>query len=153
MGKCSSRNKKLLEIKDTHSEKSCLSLSPIDISESFGIELQGSVSLVMLVSNLNQCLLETSNPWLRSHEGIQYILLQEILKGLYVYIYICIHIYFCPPNVSAKNSIYVFGDPSVTGLVCAKWDRKNIKSDQKMQQFWEENYDLEVLSLQENWTG
>lgn len=66
--------------------------------------------------------------------------------------YVCIHIYLCP-NLPAKTSSYVFGEPSVAGLLCAKWERKCIKSDQKMQPFWEENYDLEVLSLQENWTG
>lgn len=47
----------------------------------------------------------------------------------------------------------VFGEPSVACLLSAKWERKSIKNDQKTQPFWEENYDLEVLSLQENWTG
>lgn len=71
---------------------------------------------------------------------------------LCVHTYTCIHIYLCPLNLSAKNSNYVFGEPSVAGLLLAKWERKNIKSDQKMQPFWEENYDLEVFSLQKDWT-
>lgn len=40
--------------------------------------------------------------------------------SVHVCMCVCIHMYLCPPHLSAKTSSYVFEEPSVAGLLCAE---------------------------------